>query len=224
MLVSISFDIFGQIHSIGIQAGVNLTNMTDVSYFSARKYRTGMTTGLNYEFLFPNKHSIEADILYNQQGFKNKLNILNGYDMPTGKIDETKFYYDYLSLNIKVGYTFGHKFIGFVKIGVSPSLLLKAEKTYSTFDLDTNVTGNITVNIKEYVSKYDFGGLIELGAGYMMHDKIEIFTSLLYKNGLAKFSNSIDYPNNHSWDNNKMRHYGFSISIGFNYKIPYNKI
>lgn len=63
------------------------------------------------------------------------------------------------------------------------------------------------------VSKFDFGGLIELGCGYELTDKFELFSSLAYRKSLMTFSNA------NYFDTSKMRHYGYSISIGLKYKL-----
>lgn len=213
LLTGISINAVGQIHLIGIQGGVNLTNLTGNNIFGDSKYRTGIIGGLNYEFLFQSKYTFGADILYSQQGFKDNVTFSDEYGNIFGTDSESKFYYNYLTLPIKFGYTTGSKLKGFVKVGACPSVLLKAETTVPTVDSSGNLTGYQDVDVKDKVSKFDLGGLIELGAGYVLINNMELFSSLTYRKSLTTFSNS-EY-----FSDNKLRHYGFSLAIGLKFRL-----
>ena len=212
LLTGISMNVFGQIHSVGIQGGVNLTNLTG-DYFKDSKFRPGIIGGFNYELLFKSNYTIGTDILYSQQGFVDKFILTEDNGNVLGKGPDSKLYYDYLSIPIKFGYTKGQKLKSFVKIGVCPSLLLKAETTLPMIDLSGNLTGYEKVDVKENASKFDFAGLIELGIGYSLKNRFELVSSLTGRKSLTTFSNS-DY-----FRDSKMRHYGFSLAIGLKYRL-----
>ena len=212
LLIGISMNVVGQIHSIGIQGGVNLTNLTGDT-FKDSQFRTGIIGGFNYELLFKNRYTIGTDLLYSQQGFSDKFIFMNDFGNVLRKGPESKYYYDYLSVPIKFGYTEGQKLKSFVKIGLCPSFLLKAETAQAMIDLSGNLTGYEKVDVKENVSKFDFGGLLELGIGYSLNNQFELVSSLTGRKSLTTFSNA-DY-----FKDAKMRHYGFSLTLGLKYRL-----
>jgi hypothetical protein len=228
ILILISINGYAQIHSIGIQGGLNITNLkADNSFmnieflfgqkpdtfsstlggsFDGNKFKTGLIGGINYEVLFPNKFTIGADLLYSQRGFNGKVDFTNSKGEGLGTFD-TKFIYNYLSLPLKFGYSTGHVF---VKIGLCPSYLLKFKMTQPIFYQNGNYIFE-AVEIKEKVSKFDISGLVEFGGCYELNNTLELFSSIIYRNSFTSFSNS-DY-----YSNTNMRHYGFSLSIGLKY-------
>lgn len=205
-------NLFGQDHSIGIQGGVNLTNSSDSKSFQNSKFKTGIIGGLNYECLFKNNFSLGADLLYSQQGFK--YNNTTFQDVFGNVINfEPKFHYDYLQLPIKFGYSVGLKLKGFAKIGLYPSILLKAETTIPKVDSEGKFSGYEAIDVKDKVSKFDLGGLIELGADYGVYNNLKLFTSVTFRQSLTTFSNSAYFSES------KMRHYGFALSLGLKYNL-----
>jgi len=213
ILTGISMNLAGQVHSIGIQFGSNLTNVTSDNSFEGSKFRSGIIGGFNYEYLFKDNFSLGADLLYSQQGFKYKLTYTDSNGYLFGGSADSKLYYDYLALPIKFGYSIGHKLKGFAKVGVCPSILLKAETTMPLEDSKGNLIGYQTFDDKENVSKFDLGGLIELGADYGILDNLKLFTSVSFRQSLTTFSNSL-YLNEST-----TRHYGFAFSLGLKYNL-----
>jgi hypothetical protein len=213
ILTGISMNLAGQVQSIGIQFGSNLTNVTSDNTFEGSKFRSGIIGGFNYEYLLKENFSLGADLLYSQQGFKDKQTYtdLNGYLF--GGSADSKFYYDYLALPIKFGYSIGNKLKGFAKVGICPSILLKAETTFPLEDSKANFIGYQTFDVKDNVSKFDLGGLIELGADYGILDNLKLFTSITFRHSLTTFSNT-EY-----FSESKMRHYGFALSLGLKYNL-----
>lgn len=212
LLIGISVRAFGQAQSIGIQSGVNLTNLTG-DIFKDSKFRTGIIGGFNYELLFKSNYTIGTDILYSQQGFVDKVTFIDENGNVLGAEPSSKYYYDYMSIPIKFGYTEGVKLKSFIKIGVCPSFLLSAKSTVPKFDSSGDMTGYEKVNVKNNAPKFDFGALLELGVGYSLKNRIELFSSLTGRKSLTTFSNS-DY-----FQNSKIRHYGFSLMVGLKYRL-----
>jgi hypothetical protein len=213
MFISISIGAFGQKHFIGVQAGINLTNLTAKDIFNDTKMRAGLIGGVNYELKISEKYQFGIDALYSQQGFIDKMIYVDDYGNETGDNENFKFNYDYISIPIKVGYKIGDIIKVIPGIGLVPSILLKAETIMPGFDSNGNVIGHETVDTKDYVSKFDLGGLVELGLERKLSDNILLCHSLTYKHSLTTFSNS-DY-----FVGGKMRHYGFSISFGLKYGL-----
>jgi hypothetical protein len=112
-----------------------------------------------------------------------------------------------------VGYEMGGKLKIIPRIGIIPSVLIQAKMITPKFDSHGNVTGHETIDAGDFVSKFDFGGLIELGFERSLSDKLLLCPSLTYKHSITTFSNA-DY-----FDGGKMRHYGLSIAVGLKYQL-----
>ena len=212
LFILISSVAFGQKHLIGIQGGLSFTNFTSKESFENTSRRTGFIGGVTYDFMLTEKYRIGVDILYSQQGVKDKFILTNDNDVFIGE-EKTEMNYDYLSLPIKFGYELGEKIKMIPKIGVVPAFVLKAEITTPTFDGNGIVTGKETIDHIDYVSKFDFGGIVELGIETDLTKNIIFCSNLNYKHSLTTFSNS-DY-----FEGQNMRHYGFSIAVGLKYKL-----
>ena len=209
LLTVISINTFGQIQTIGILSGVNQTNITSKS-FENSNFKLGFAGGFSYEFLFNNNYIVGADLLYSQQGFIDKD--------PTEKYN-LKYYFDYLSVPLKIGYGFTEigKLKSSIKIGVSPSFLLNAKSTILTFDSLGNITGTDKIDVTKRVSKFDLSVLMELGLNYPLENGFELFSSLTGRKSLTALS-CADY-----FEDLKMKNYGFSLMVGLKYRIDNHK-
>ena len=209
LLTVISINSFGQIQTIGILSGVNQTNITSKS-FENSNFKPGFAGGFSYEFLFNNNYIVGADLLYSQQGFIDKD--------PTEKYN-LKYYFDYLSVPLKIGYGFTEigKLKSSIKIGVSPSFLLNAKSTILTFDSLGNITGTDKIDVTKRVSKFDLSVLMELGLNYPLENGFELFSSLTGRKSLTTLS-CTNY-----FEDLKMRNYGFSLMFGLKYRIDNHK-
>jgi len=137
----ISLGVYGQTNLIGIQGGLNMTNLTAKETFNDTKYRNGVLIGFNYEHLLSSKLSLETGLLYSQQGFKDIITFTDAMGNPSGENDNFKFNYDYLLVPLKIGYSFGEKFKITPRIGICPSVLINAKEKIPTFDINGNQTG-----------------------------------------------------------------------------------
>ena len=201
----ISINVAGQFHYIGVQGGLNLSNITNNDFIDNTKWRNGIITGLNYEFRFPGNLLIGADLLYIQNGFRSDL-ILTDEDGNILDKSAIKDNFDYLNLPIKFGYEIGTKKIkGFGKIGINTSMLLKAQTIIPYLDDGYKLTND--------VSKFDLGGIIEIGAGYEINDNFEIVSLVGYRHSFTTLT-SPSY-----FESKIMKHYSFSISVGLKYKL-----
>ena len=209
LLTVISINTFGQIQTIGILSGVNQTNITSKS-FENSNFKPGFAGGFSYEFLFNNNYIVGADLLYSQQGFID--------EDPTEKYN-LKYYFDYLSVPLKIGYGFTEigKLKSSIKIGVSPSFLLNAKSTILIFDSLGSITGTDKIDVTKSVSKFDLSVLMELGLNYPLENGFELFSSLTGRKSLTTLS-CADY-----FEDLKMKNYGFSLMVGLKYRIDNHK-
>ena len=215
LFVLISTFALGQNHFVGFQTGLNLTSVTPKENLENSSMRTGFIGGITYDLKFSNRFQIGIDALYSQQGFKNKMIYVDAENIYVLE-ENYKAKYDYLSFPIKIGYEMGNKIKIISKIGIIPAFLVIAKHTYPEFNDNREVIGHESTNFKDYVSKFDFGGLIEVGIENGLSDNIILCSSLSFKHSLTTFLNS-DYLDR--YDDPAMKHYGFSLSIGLKYGL-----
>ncbi len=197
LIVLFAVPVFGQNHFIGLKGGINWTNVIADNFLSDNDYRNGFVGGLTYEYEFKKKFHIGLDLVYAQKGFNNDIIFTDENGNPIGEKATSGFYYDYLSLPIKGGFSLGNNFAGFLNLGIVPSLLINAETIIPT----------------DKVTKFDFGGLIEIGRSYKFKERFLLFTSVAYQQSFTVITNE-DY-----FSNGKAKHYGMTLSIGLKYAL-----
>ncbi len=217
-LLFISIHGLGQNHLIGVQGGLNLTDLTAKNVFDDTNMRPGFIGGITYELKIADDYRIGIDALYAQQGFIDNMIYTDEYGNETGGNTKFKFNYDYFSLSLKIGYAMGDKTKIIPRIGLVPSVLIQAKMIVPRFDDSGNVIGHEKYDAGDVVSKFDLGGLLELGFERAVSDKLLLCPSLTYKHSITAFSNS-DY-----FDGSKMRHYGFSIAVGLKFSMDPNSL
>ena len=209
LILILTIPVFGQNHFIGLKGGINWTNVISDNFLSDNNYRNGFTSGLTYEYQFKQRFHFGFDLVYSKKGFKNDIVFTDETGNPIGEKATSDFNYDYLSLPIKGGFSIGNNFAGFLNIGVIPSLLINAETIIPTFD---NIDGE-TFDVTDLVTKFDLGGLIEIGGSYKLKERFLLFTSFIYQQSFTTITNS-DY-----FSNGKAKHYGMTLSIGIKYAL-----
>jgi hypothetical protein len=215
VLMIISINASAQIRHIGISAGLGLTGIakTNSQFFNDAETRQGLSAGLTYEYTLKNNISISAGITYNQRGFRIPYDLKDNAGNPIVEDEAIKFNYDYLSLPLKAGYRFGDKVFGFGNIGIVPAFLVNAKQFHPGYKTDAVQVGAETVDVSEYVSKFDFATLIEIGAGYNINEKYSVNTTVTYQRSLSTFS-TYDY-----FEDDHLRHTGLTLSIGVRYRL-----
>lgn len=212
LFILISSVAWGQKHFIGIQGGLNFTNFTSKESFENTSTKTGFIGGITYDFMLIEKYRIEVDILYSQRGVKDKFILTNDNGEYIGEQDN-EMNYDYLCIPIKFGCELDNKIRLIPKIGIVPAIAIKAEITSPVFDDNGMITGKETIDHKDNISKFDLGGIVEIGIETDLFENLIFCSNLNYQHSLTTFSNS-DY-----FDGQDMRHYGFLISVGMKYRL-----
>jgi Outer membrane protein beta-barrel domain len=208
-----SIHIYSQNHFIGVKGGVNATNIISTNFFSQTDSRIGRTAGLTYDFFIKEHFSVGADLIYYQRGFSNDGEFTSDAGNPIGKKYTTTFFYDYLSLPVRSGFTIGNKLHGFANVGVIPSLLLEAKTTTPNVDTDGNTVGNQTYDVTKSVSKFDLAGVMEIGGGYKCTGRFWLYTSFSYQRSFTTITNSEYFANS------QIRHTGMTLSLGLKYAL-----
>lgn len=97
ILTTSTLKVAGQNNLIGVKCGANSTNITSSNFSSQNDSRTGLTTGLTYEFLIKKHFSIGADLIYNQRGFTTITN--------SNYFANSKIRHNGMTLNLGLKYT-----------------------------------------------------------------------------------------------------------------------
>lgn len=203
-----------QNHVIGVKAGATWSDVTSRNFFSQTNYRTGVTTGLTYEYLLTKHFSVGADLIYDQRGFTHDITVFGSLGIPFPEKGTIRYNYNYLSLPLKAGLNIGNKLYGFMNIGAVPSLLVKARTMRPIFNANGEKTGNETFDATSIVKKLDFAGLAEIGAGYKIDGRFRLYTSFAYQRSFTTITNS-EY-----FSGSKIEHYGMTLVLGLKYTLP----
>ena len=212
LLTILTLKVAGQNNFIGINGGISFSNIyTDNKVVPHdTKFINTFTCALSYEHIFKNRFSIGADILYNRLGYKEYF-YLASESQPDNPYNESiSFYYDYISIPIKTGISIGNKIFGFLKIGIVPAYLVDAKVVIPPFDRYKENMSNVTSN----VSKFNLGGLAEIGGGFKFSDRFNIISIIGYR---QSFTSTI--TNSNYFAINQIQHYNLTFSIGLKYAL-----
>ena len=135
---------------IGAKAGINIANVTGLTYSDA-KVRLGINAGMLAKINLSKKFFVQPELLYAVKGYKFPKTNFSG----AGFVNM-----DYVNIPLLTGYNFTDKFS--VVLGPEFGFLLKAN---SKFD---NTNHDVTKNYK----KFDMA--ISLGIAYNLNNKIGI--------------------------------------------------
>lgn len=200
-----------QNHLVGVQFGVNNTNVTDKNIFEDKIGKNGFSGGITYDYLIKKKFTIGVDLLYSQKGFGNYFilgdvldPVMGGNGTNTNNGNLIYFQYDYITIPISLSYKVGNKYYLFTTVGLAPSFLVSA-KTY--FEDSDNVLYSNNLN------KFELSGQVGLGAGLKLYKNYHLYASVLKFQSFNAVSNSKYYVFS------EITNYGYNFSLGFKYSI-----
>lgn len=207
LLVSLTTSSYGQYKLVGVEGSLNLARVRPKGFSDGHKIGTAF--GIDFQYLFKNPFSVGVGLNYEQKGFKSYTKISNGNT--TRKLTHTTNI-NYLSIPLKGGLRFGNKLFGFTKVGVVPSLLINAKSISPNFDGNGKTSGSTTSDISNTVSKFDFSGLGEIGAGYMFNERYWLTASVLYQKSFTRVIRKDDY-----YQSLDIKHDVKTLTIGLKY-------
>jgi hypothetical protein len=213
-LIVLSVSLFGQNHFIGAKGGIAIVNVSD-ALFNVPSMRTSFTGGFSYEYQMKNNFLIGSDLLYIEKGYSTDITMTNDEGITQGTA-AINFHFNYISLPLKAGYTFGNKLSGFVYVGLVPALLTNAYYKGSDPNGILDDTGSFPkISAKEYTSKFELSALAEIGADYKISDSFLLTTAIASQYGITPVSNYENHENN-------MRNIGFFFTFGLKYALSQN--
>jgi len=213
--VSISISALGQKHSIGLEGGINSSNIINLDdfYYWDLVNKNGPTIGINYEYKWNNHFFLKTGIQYNELGFKYKYdNNLNWYFPPGTEMPWINHAYYYIGLPISCGFSVGAKFQGFFSFGLSPSLKLKVTTDYLLLSHGV-FSGILQDDTRDYNPKIDIGVPFDIGCGYDLWTNFQIYTALRYQISLVSFRELDDS------EEMNLRHHYLAFVFGIKYSF-----
>lgn len=207
--IFLSTQVSGQNHFIGIQCGVNWTNVITDDFLPDRENRIGFNGGLAYEYHFDGPLFLGTALIYAQKGFTNELQFTDEFGN-TISTETFEFNYDYVSIPIKIGVQFGNQFSVFGSLALVPSILVNAETIEPAIE---GVQEKQVNDITDRVTTFDFSGIVEIGAKLDLSERSNLFTSVGYQRSFSTITNE-DY-----FADENIFHQGIIISLGLKYAI-----
>lgn len=214
LLTIILIPAFGQNHFVGINGGVSLTNIRSSVIKKGTDYKTGFIGGLSYDYRLKSIFNLGIGLQYAQKGYEQNIIFTDENGFSTGETYTFYIDYDYFSIPIKAGFTFGERLIGFGNIGAVPSFLVNAKIHEPAIK---NLFDSRTTDYTDELAKLDLAGILEIGIGYGFSDKFQIFTSVAYQHSFTSIRSkdkNIEYV--------RKNLYGMHVSAGIKYALKQN--
>jgi opacity protein-like surface antigen len=199
-------------HYVGLYGGFNYSMLTNpLYYFGEIDFTDGLKLGVTYEYLWKDRFSVGADLVYNQQGLVEKEMFSSELTIPVTNR------FDYFSLPIKFGYAFGDRLRITPKLGFRTSIFSQAKVRvrrgeYKDAFEDDRFEDNENL-VEEYAIPAVYGGLIELNFDYNL---TSMFTIHAFIQASKDFTMTYDYGEPGI---DGPYHYGFSAALGLKYRI-----
>ncbi|MCG6188040.1 outer membrane beta-barrel protein [Maribellus maritimus] len=211
LFISIASFTKAQEQFIGIQTGINFTNINSDG-LGDMENRTGFTGGISYEYQHSSNFQFGVDVLYSQQGFASELDLVNETGNYTGDHD-LKYKFDYFNLPIKIGYAFGRSIKIVPRIGIEPAYLNKCEFEVPALNMNGKITGSEIYELTDKATRFNLAGLTELGIEAKLSNRIVLCPAVSFKQSFTSADNT-DF-----FEGSSLKHHGLSITIGVKYEL-----
>lgn len=203
----------GQESLIGANYKLSISNIeTQQQWGDDMRKRNGIGFSLNYNRILKNNLCLSIEFGYHEKGIEGSIFGRDSFGQSNGKIFPTEYYFEYLSIPLMLGYSFGKKFRVIPLLGFRTSYLLKAE---TKFPIITNQerTGEITSNRTEDLASLDFGFAIKLNCIYFILDNLAIDLEYYFDRSV------IDFDENNLFSSGESKHIFIGYSIGIKYLL-----
>lgn len=208
--------IYAQDLSVGIKDGVNWSSIkgefrdenTEV------KYQTGHNIGIFFNFQLNSHFALQTEINLEQKGFKYQESNLGG-------ARKGDYQTSYITIPLLIQYEVGNKVKYFGLTGLYFGVLARVENytSQSTTSSAVLIVYDLSYDPSNIFEKFEFGGVIGLGASLPMCDLINVIIETRYNFGLTKITenNEANENNPDSFQNVYSR--SITLSLGFTYKL-----
>lgn len=205
ILLLFALPVIGKDQFFGMVGGLSKTSAITRNFFPDIDSRPGFSVGLSFENEIYKRFLFGMDLIYASRSFKSTEVYVSEIENHLGRNRQLWFDFNYFSLPIKGGLSFGEKGKGFFNFGFVPSLLINSFQSYPT----NTITIVNSYRGQESVTPFDLAGLIEIGGRFKFGKRGIFFTSLAYQPSFTNITNENYYPNGKAW------HYGINWNFGF---------
>lgn len=206
-----TWEAVAQHHRVGVVGGAYRTGVTSGDFTDFRpQYRGG--GGISYEYLLDKTMVIGANVLYARREFTDDLEVVADQEQDVS----TDYRYDYLSVPLKVGiYRSDDNGIalGFVNVGLVPSLLLNATTDTPGFEVTGEVIPAQMLDVTDQAAPFDLAGLVEFGVGAHVVGGLWWAVSATYQHSLTSITND------RYFDGTALRHNSIGINVAMKHLL-----
>ncbi len=210
LLICAAMNTAAQDQMIGVRAGPNIFNITDPQ-FPGSEPRTGFSAGLTYDRPVLGNFLLSMGLVYEQRGFRSPVIFTNELGEPTGRVEFTDFSYDYLTIPFRIGHMISGRFHAFGNVGLVPAILINATTTLPIINVQGDLEGTQTVSVISEASTIDLAGMVEVGGGVRVHERILLSVSGSYQHSFLSVTN-VGY-----FSNSRISPFGITLSGGLRY-------
>lgn len=145
---------------LGVGIGLNLSNISNLQNNQSASLRVGFNFNASGEYYFSESWGIKSRLIFDQKGWVEDLNILNGSSQ---KVKSVAFNVNYLTIPVMANWHFGSSKNWYLNFGPYFGFLLSAEDSH------------FNKNFEKGLESFDIG--IDLGIGYKFSiaDNIKMF-------------------------------------------------
>jgi len=214
---------YSQTNRLGFVWGSRLSNVKNGLEGINTYLQSGWLGGITYEHEFANKLTFSSDLVLYKAGFLLKQDFTDEY----GNLrlnQEIPFTYYYVGIPLRIGYSKGDKFFWTTKAGICPAMILFAK--YLTPGGTVNGFQQATYHhyFQSEIKQFDINAILEIGGGVKMGNRVRLKLDLV---GMFSFMNHTpdDFYKGYrstlfgSPSHREMRHYGFGINVGIDFKL-----
>ncbi len=206
-----NIELFSQNHSIRLHFGYLCSNIvTSDNIYTERVDNKDILFGAGYEFHYKRVLSPQIILNYSRIGFDDYY-IFTDENGKEYKREVWPYNFDYLTLLIGNKLQFGEKIKGYLSVGVSPSILIKAYFCYPQEVADM-LKVERKYNLKDKMNDFDFGVYSSIGADYSF-SRFSLFLEFFVDRSLTT------YTNDNYMGNLKLYNYYYSANLGIIYKL-----
>ena len=177
------------------------------SFYSTPEVKHVFGSGIcfGFERQYRNNMLFEFGFQVNRLGYE-----VSYYENLWANIQETtiQYYQDYIGIPLKGGYTHGKKIFGFIKLGLIPGVPI-GQQIFITRGGESN---NPSYILKFSPFRLNLSGNIEVGGGFLIGRKMNIFSSLSYQESLIELKFNDLFPRS-----NSQKLYALSLALGIKY-------
>lgn len=172
--------------------------------------RNGIGFGLSYNRILENNLNISLELAYEEKGIQGTIFYSDSVGQFNGTTSGIDYYFNYLSLPMMLGYSFGNKFRVIPEIGFRASYLLNAETKFPNIVNQKN-TGDIKTDRTEDIRSFDFGVAFNLNCVFFIENNIALELGYNFDQSITEF----DENNLFSTEESKHRYSGFEFGIKY---------